>query len=205
MKLFFSPFSPYARKVMATAVELGLRNRIDVLDAAVSPIQRNPEVVAHNPAGKVPTLIADDGQAFYDSRVICEYLAGQTAKGATLFPAAGPARWTALRRQALADGLLDAALLARYETTTRPEVLRWADWLEGQLNKVRASVQAIEAEAGDFGDRVDIGTLAIACALGYLDLRYPHLQWRDGAPRAAAWFATFSQRPSLLETAPPAA
>jgi len=204
MKLFFSPTSPYARKVLAAAIELKLRDRIETVNAAVSPTQRNPEVVAHNPVGKVPTLVTDDGQAFYDSRVICEYLAGQAANGTALFPPTGPTRWTALRRQALADGLLDAALLARYETATRPEALRWGDWLDGQLDKIRASAQTIEAEVNDFGDRVDIGTLAIACALGYLDLRYPHLQWRDDAPRAAAWFASFSQRPSLVDTAPSA-
>jgi len=205
MKLFFSPTSPYVRKVLATAIELGLRDQIDAVDATVSPITRNSEVTARNPLGKVPTLITDDGHAFYDSRMICEYLAGQVADKQTLFPVVGPARWTALRRQALADGLLDAALLALYETKLRPEALRWTDWLEGQTDKIRASVQAIETEAADFGERVDIGTLAIACALGYLDFRYPHLQWRDNAPRAATWYATFSQRPSLAETAAPAA
>lgn len=205
MKLFFSHTSPYARKVVATAIELGLRDRIELMTASVSPTNRNPDVVAHNPSGKLPTLLTDDGQALYDSRVICEYLAAQTAGGDAIFPPAGTARWTALRRQAMADALLDAALLARYETASRPEALRWPEWLEGQLDKVRSSILAIEADAGDLGDRADIGTLAIACALGYLDLRYGNLQWRDKAPRAAAWYAEFSQRPSLVETAPPAA
>jgi len=204
MKLFFSAFSPYARKVLASAVELDLREQIETIDVAVSPVKCNPDVVAHNPVGKVPTLIADDGQAFYDSRVICEYLASQAVDGTRLFPATGAARWTALRRQALADGLLDAALLARYETALRPETLRWTAWLQGQLAKIHASVQTIETDLSDFGDRVDIGTLAIACALAYLDLRYPDLSWRDHAPRTAAWFAAFSQRPSLRDTAPSA-
>jgi len=205
MELLFSAASPYARKVLVTAIELNLRDRIELVDVVVSPISRNAEVVALNPVGKVPTLIADDGQAFYDSRMICEYLAGQTDEGTLLFPPNGAARWTALRRQALADGLLDAALLTRYETTARPEALRWSDWIDGQLDKIRASVLAIEADANDFGDGVNIGTLAIACALGYLDLRYPHLQWRDHAPHAAAWYATFAQRPSLVDTTPPSA
>ena len=204
MKLFFSHTSPYARKVMATAIEAGLNDQIEIVTAAVSPVNRNAEIVAHNPSGKLPTLLTDDGQALFDSRVICEYLAAQS-NNTTLFPAAGNARWTALRRQALADALLDAALLARYETASRPENLRWNDWLTGQLDKVRSSVVAIEADADTLGDEANIGTLAIACALGYLDLRYPELEWRKQAPRAATWYESFSQRPSLKDTAPPAA
>jgi len=205
MHLYYSPTSPYVRKVMAVAIEAGVRDRLECVAAEVSPVARNAEVGAHNPLAKVPTLVTDDGLALFDSRVICEYLAAQTASGQALFPAAGAARWQALADQALADGLLDAALLARYESAARPEALRWPDWLNGQLDKVRASVQAIDARADSLGGRVDIGTLALACALGYLDFRYANMGWRNDAPRAAAWFAAFSERASIRDTAPPAA
>jgi len=205
MKLYFSPTSPYVRKVMAVAMEAGVNDRIECVSAEVSPVKRNTEVGVHNPLAKLPTLVTDDGLALYDSRVICEYLAAQTASGRALFPAAGTARWQALADQALADGLLDAAILVLYESKARPEALRWPEWRNGQLDKIRASVQAIEARADSLAGRVDIGTLAIACALGYLDLRYADLQWRNAAPRAAAWFAEFAARPSIRDTAPPAA
>jgi len=205
MKLFYSPSSPYVRKVRATAIEAGLLDQIECVAAEVSPVKRNTELGAHNPLAKLPTLVTDDGLALFDSRVICEYLAAQTAAGQALFPAGGAERWQALADQALADGLLDAALLARYESAVRPEALRWPDWRDGQLDKVRASVQAIDARADSLGGRVDIGTLAMACALGYLDFRYADMGWRNDAPRVAAWFAEFGARASIRDTAPPVA
>jgi len=205
MKLYFSPTSPYVRKVMATAMEAGVNDRIQCISAETSPVARNAELAAHNPLAKLPTLVTNDGLALYDSRVICEYLAAQTASGQALFPAAGTARWQALADQALADGMLDAALLARYESAARPEALRWPDWHHGQLEKVRAALAAIDARADRLNGRVDIGTLALACALGYLDLRYAAMGWRNLAPRAAAWFAEFGARASIRDTAPPAA
>lgn len=201
MRLFDSPTSPYARKVNVVAIELGLSERIERQPSSASPVKPNAELSAQNPLGKVPTLITDDGRALYDSRVICEYLAS-LVPGSAVFPAAGEARFLALQQQALGDGMLDAALLARYETSLRPEPLRWDDWAAGQLNKIRQGVDQIEAQAGTLGSRVDIGTLALACALGYLDLRYADLNWRAGHPRAAAWYESFAQRPSLRETQP---
>jgi glutathione S-transferase len=123
MKLFYSPTSPYARKVLLAAHQLGLIDRIELIGSALSPIACDPQVAERNPLGKIPALVTDDGQALYDSRVIVEYL--ESLSEGTLLPAApDPARWTALRHQALADGLQDAALLARYETFLRPEPLR---------------------------------------------------------------------------------
>ena len=134
MKLFFSPTSPYVRKCMVTAHELGLVGRIELLAANAHPVQRDATIIASNPLGKVPTLIADDGRVLYDSRVICEYF--DELGGGRLFPRSGAPRWAALTLQSLADGMLDAALLARYETALRPEALRWGDWVTGQLDKV---------------------------------------------------------------------
>jgi glutathione S-transferase len=129
MKLFFSPTSPYVRKCMVTAHELGLVERIALLPSQAHPVNRDATLVAANPLGKVPTLVTDEGQALYDSRVICEYL--DHLGGGRLFPQ-DATRWNALALQSLGDGLLDAALLARYEDVARPEALRWADWRRGQ-------------------------------------------------------------------------
>ncbi len=194
MKLFFSPTSPYVRKCLVVATELGLAGRITLLPSQASPVAADARITASNPLGKVPTLITDDGQALYDSRVICDYLDALGAGG--LFPT-GSARWPALTQQALGDGLLDACLLARYEDVLRPEALRWADWRAGQLDKVGRALQVLEAAAPQLGGLAHIGTLTIGCALWYVDLRFAELAWRTHHPKLAAWLAVFGQRPSL--------
>jgi glutathione S-transferase len=201
MKLFYSPASPYVRKVMVAAIELGLEPRIERLPAAASPITRDENIARVNPTGKLPTMLLDDGTALFDSVVICEYL-DSIADRPRLFPPSGPARFRALREHALGDGILDAALLARYETALRPAELRWQGWLDGQLRKVTTGADVIESECGTYDDRFDIGTLTIACALGYLDFRFPDLQWRKGRDNAAKWFERVSARPSLRDTIP---
>ncbi len=202
MKLFYSPTSPYVRKVSAVAIELGLADKIERVTKVVSPVARDELVAASNPLGKVPTFVTDDGQALYDSRVICEYL--DTLGGNKLFPASGAARWTALTRQALGDGLLDAALLVRYEGFLRPEDKRWSDWSQGQMTKVAASMAEIERQAPGFAKGVDIGLISIGCALGYLDFRYADMKWRDTYKATAAWAAAFNERPSMKTTVPAA-
>ncbi|MBV7483007.1 glutathione S-transferase [Bordetella sp. BOR01] len=202
MKIYFSPSSPFVRKCMAVAHETGLASRIQTLPSAAHPVNRDRNIIPSNPLGQVPTLITDDGQALYDSRVICEYL--DDLGGGKLFPAAGPARWQALADQALADGILGAALLARYEITVRPESSRWSDWIDGQMSKVADALAQFEQRAAAFGDRVDIGTLTLGCALGYLDFRYADYDWRSSHPALAAWYAGFGERPSLRDTAPQA-
>ncbi len=195
MKLFFSPTSPYVRKCLAVAIECGLVDRIERLPAAAHPIQRDARIVAANPLGKVPTLVTDDGEVLYDSRVIAEYL--NHLGGGSLFPAPGPQRWQALTLQSLADGVLDAALLARYEQTLRPEAGRLAAWQAGQLDKITSSLTALETQAVALAGRVDIGAIALGCALWYLDLRFPDIGWRQSAPQLAQWQASFSQRDSM--------
>jgi glutathione S-transferase len=198
MKLFYSPTSPYVRKVLAVAHELGLADRIERLSSAAHPINRDRNIIAHNPLGQVPTLLLDDGTVLADSRVICEYL--DDLAGGGLFPRSGPPRWRALVDQSTGDGVLAAALLARYESAARPTERQWRDWLEAQLDKATTSLAAIEAVASAFGERVDIGTIAIGCALGYLDLRFPDLKWRDRHPATAVWFARFDEHPAMLIT-----
>ena len=150
---------------------------------------------------KIPALKTDDGTVLYDSRVICEYL-DALAGGGKLFPASGAARWQALRRQALGDGIMDAGILRRYELVLRPEALRWADWLAGQQAKVDHGLDAAEREAGGWGEALDIGHLTLACALGWLDFRFPDAGWRASRPLLAAWFARVSARPSLAQSVP---
>ena len=201
MKLHYAKPSPYVRKVRVVAREVGIAERIEEAETAVSPVDANDAVAADNPIGKVPTLVTDDGVALYDSRVISEYL-DSLHDGARLFPAEGPTRWAAIRRQALGDGILDSAVANRYETVLRPEALRWDDWVRGQQLKISRSLDALEAEADDFGDAVDIGTITVACALGYLDFRFAVYAWRAAHPQLAAWFEGFAGRPSMQQTAP---
>lgn len=195
MKLFFSPTSPYVRKVLASAHELGVADRITLLPSNAHPVTRDASIIAHNPLGKVPTLITDDGLVLYDSRVICEWL--DATHNGHLFPRQGVARWQALVLQSLADGILDAALLARYEEAARPEALRWADWQQGQLDKVHTSLLSLDRAPKTLHERADIGTLSLGCALGYLDLRFDAWGWRGRFPNVAAWSAGFMQRPSM--------
>jgi glutathione S-transferase len=205
MKLFYSATSPYVRKCLVCAHELGLRDRFELLPASPHPVNRDRPLVARNPLGKVPTLVTDDGVVLYDSRVICEYLdtLGHGVGGHRLIPS-GADRWKVLVDQSLADGVLDAAVLVRYETAVRPENLRWSDWVGGQLDKVTCGLAEIERRALGLGDRVDLGTITLACALGYLDYRYSSLGWREKYPHSAAWFNIFRQRDSMVATQPPA-
>ena len=201
MKLHYNVASPYVRKVMAVAIETGLDDRLEPVNRMMTPVKPDADLALDNPLGKIPCLVTDDGVALYDSRVICEYL-DSLHDGPKMFPAAGPARWSALRRQAQGDGILDAAVLTRYETFLRPEQRRWPEWIEGQKQKFRRALDALEGEAGAFGETIDIGTITIGGALGYLDFRYGDEDWRVSQPRVAAWFERFSQRPSMARTAP---
>src|SRR5580658_1191296 len=160
MRLRYSPPSPFVRKVVVVAYETGLSERIECVPTSVAPTKLNEEVARENPLVKVPALTTDEGLVLYDSPVICEYLDTLHA-GPKLFPAAGKARWVALRQQALGDGVLEAAILGRYETV-RPKEYQWPDWIDAQLRKVRGALGAleIEVEAGELGtggDPVTIG------------------------------------------------
>jgi glutathione S-transferase len=201
MKLYLSTTSPFVRKVMASAIELGLADRIEKMPTKVSPVVRTSPVIAQNPIGKVPTLVTDEGDVLFDSRVICEYLDAE-AGGGRIIPKAGKARWRALTDQALADAIQDAGLLARYESTLRPQPLHWQDWHAGQMDKVAKGLDRLEAAAAGLDGRVDIGTIAIGCCLGYLDFRYGNLEWRKTRPQLAAWAASFMARASMKDTVP---
>lgn len=199
MKLFHSTTSPFVRKVMIVAHETGLADRIEIVPSTAHPVNRNAAIRAENPLGQVPTLLTDDGLALYDSRVICEYLDDQA--GGTLF-GRGAARWPAIALQALADGLLGAALLTRYEGLIRPEAQRSSEWTGGQMGKVADALDRFEVALASGGRELDIGRITVGCALGWLDFRFPDLGWREGRPVTESWFARFDERPSMVATRP---
>lgn len=202
MKLHSNPASPYGRKVKVVAYEKGLFEQIAVHTVTTTAVGPDLGLVADNPLGKIPCLVLDDGGALFDSRVISEYL-DSLSDEPRLIPAAGAERWDTLRLQALADGLLDAALLVRYETFLRPEEFRWPAWIDGQLDKITRALDRLEVlDAPGFGGRLDLGTITVGCALGYLDFRFPDLAWRPTRPALAEWFAEFATRPSMQATKP---
>jgi glutathione S-transferase len=193
MKLRYSTTSPFVRKVHVLAIEAGLIDKIEL----VKTVTTDPDLARHNPLNKVPALELDDGSALYDSRVICEYL--DALAGGKFFPPSGQARWTALRRQALADGMVDAAIL-RLTEGRRQENLRSADWDKKQKLKVTQGLDALEAD--HLGPQLDIGTLMVAILLDYLDFRFKAEDWRAGHPKLAAWHKVFAERASLKKTLP---
>lgn len=199
MKLFSSSSSPFVRKVMVAAHELGLSDRLDQAPAAAHPVNRDATVRAANPLGQIPTLVTDDGAILFDSRVICEYL--DSIGNGSLF-GQGAIRWRNLTQAATGDGLLGAALLTRYEQVARPAALRWDDWVTGQMGKVTDVLDQLERIAPELGDRVDIATITFACGIGYLDYRFPDYAWRREHPDTAGWFDRFSLRPSMTATLP---
>ncbi len=185
--LRYSPASPYARKVRIAADLLGLSERIEIVAAdAADPAD---SLRRQNPLGKIPALILEDGSALYDSRVIAEYL-DHLAGGGWMIPADPSARFAALRLQALGDGVNDAALLIRYENFSRPEALRYDEAIAHQQGKIDRALDALEA-APPAGP-VDIGHVSVACALGYLDLRFAG-EWREKHPRLVAWLEKFAR------------
>ena len=194
MKLRYGSTSPFVRKVLVTAIETGQEAEIE----RVKTNTADPELARHNPLNKIPALELEDGAVLIDSAVICEFL--DSRKSGKLFPK-DATRWPSLSRMALCDGIMDAAILRRYETQ-RPETLRSIEWDTRQKTKVDQALAALEKQAPKFGDRVDIGTLTVAIMLDYLDFRFAHEAWRDAHPNLASWHKAFSARPSLKATMP---
>jgi glutathione S-transferase len=201
MKLRYNQGSPYVRKVMLVAHELGLVDKIELLPTVVSPVEANTTLATENPLMKVPALVTDDGEVLFDSPVICEYL-DSLAGGGKVFPAAGEARWAALRQQALGDGILDALILCRYEIAARPEDKRFAGWTDGQMKKAHQGLAALDRE--DLSGPHTIGWVTAACMLGYLDFRFASDGWRIRHPKLAEWYKGVEQLPAMQATKPPA-
>ena len=193
MRLFHSSGSPFARKVMACAIARGIERQITIVPAT----GEGAELSAVNPLGKLPCLVTDDGLALFDSRVICEFL-DTVGDVFPLFPGHA-SRMRSLRFQALGDGICDAAVLRRAEAARPSEAAR-DKAIAVQAAKLARSLSVLEADPP--ADHLDIGSIAVACALGYLDFRFPHEPWREASPQLTRWFAAMVQRPCLAQTQP---
>ena len=201
LRLFFSPASPYVRKVMVAAHERGLADKVEKLPSAAWPVKRDPNIVKHNSTGKVPCVLLDDDTPLFDSRVISAYVDSIGVAGESLYPAAN--RFTVLTLEALGDAILDACLLHRYENVLRPEDKRWDDWSRGQMEKIDSGLDDLDGRwFGELSASFNAGSVAAACTLGYLDFRFPDKDWRSSRPNLAGWYAEVSKRPSMVETQP---
>jgi glutathione S-transferase len=201
MQLRSSPSSPFGRKVKMATYILGLDDQVTpVLTDTLDP---NDSICEVNPLGKIPAL-EDDGTTYYDSRVIMEYLDAK-AGGGKIIPASGPARFEALTRAALMDGILDAAILVIYERRMRPEDKYVESVVERQRGKIIRGLEVIAAQNPSYGNGAmpDIGEIGLACVLDYLDFR-KQVNWRDHAPNLASWLVDFATAvPGYDESMPP--
>jgi glutathione S-transferase len=196
--LHWSSRSPFVRKVMVAAHELGLAHRIKCVPTTVSATAPNLEHLAVNPLGRIPCLVLPGGLTLFESQPIIEYL-NEGARG-MLVPPAGPQRLHAMRWHALGTGLLEV-LVAWHGERARPSPHHVA--MAGYEAKTRATLDLLEREAGAIrGASFAIGHIALGCLLGYLDFRFGALQWREGRPWLAAWGAEFDARASARETKP---
>ena len=201
MQLRSSPSSPFGRKVKMATYILGFDDQVTpVLTDTLDP---NDSICEVNPLGKIPAL-EDNGTTYYDSRVIMEYFDAK-AGGGKIIPASGAARYEALTRAALMDGILDAAILVIYERRMRPEDKYVESVVERQRGKIIRGLEAIAAENPSYsnGAMPDIGEIGLACVLDYLDFR-KQVNWRDHAPNLASWLANFAAAvPGYEDSMPP--
>jgi len=199
MQLFYSPASPYVRKVIVTLHETGQTGDVELLTVATTPVKSAPEILAHNPTGKIPALVRPDGPALYDSRVICRYLDAR-AKG-KLYPESRI--WDTLTLEATGDAIMDAAITMVYERRVRPEEKQFDDWIEAQWGKASRALNALNTRwMSHLNGPVDMGQISVGCALGYLDFRHDARSWRTGNDGLAKWYEAFKQRPSMHASKP---
>lgn len=202
LTLYGNSASPFVRKVQLLLHEAGAQDRVTVQDVAGHPTAPGALPLDHNPLGKIPALLRDDGPALYDSRVICRYLDDLTGVG--LYPE-GERLWATLTLEATGDGIMDAAVLMVYETRSRVETCQDPVWIEAQWAKVARALDALEARwLSHLAGPLDIGQIAVGCALGYLDFRHAARNWRAGRPGLERWCAAFCARPAMLATKPAA-
>ncbi|OZY37580.1 glutathione S-transferase [Pseudomonas lundensis] len=202
MTLFSHVTSPFGRKVLVLLHETGQQQRVTLHPVTLSPTAPDDTFNQANPLGKVPALQLADGSVIHDSRVILDYL-DQQHVGNPLIPPGGSARWRRLTLASTADGIMDAAVLIRYERGLRPAQKQWQAWMTAQSDKVLRALASLEQNAmAELASHFDIAAISLACALAYLDLRLPDLDWRTPNPQLTAWYAEVGQRPSMLATRP---
>lgn len=205
MQLRFSPTSPFVRKVRITAIEAGLQDQIEHI--TTDPWSAETDLRQTNPLSKVPCLITDDGDAIYDSPVICEYLDSLNS-GSKLFPEDSATRFRVLTLAATADGMTDAGVLHLVESVRRPQELKWDWWNDRQRTTMQTAMAVLNDAAPSMATTdgpITIAEVTAGSGLGWVDLRFPDFGWRDENPALAEWFAKISERPSFKETVPPAA
>ena len=204
MKLIGSLTSPYVRKVRIVMAE----KKLDYEFVSEDVWSATTTIGQSNPLGKVPCLVMEGAEALFDSRVIVEYLDALSPVG-KLIPSVGRERAGVKTWEALADGVLDAAILARLEATWtgRSAEQRSSAWIDRQLSKVHASVQAMSAGLGEqafcSGVHFSLSDISLGVALGYLDFRFPEIDWRGPHPNLHKLFDKLTQRPSFADTLPP--
>jgi glutathione S-transferase len=200
VKLYHAPASPFVRKVMVLLHEAGATDRVALVPVSGNPLDPGTLPVDRNPLGKIPALERPDGPTLYDSRVITRYLDDLLTAG--LYPAA-PRLWDTLTIEATGDGIAEAAVLMRYESSVRPEASRSADWVEAQWSKIDRALTALEDRwMSHLAGPVDMGQIAVGCALGYVEFRHAERNWQAAHPLLASWWATFSHRSAMEATAP---
>jgi glutathione S-transferase len=206
MKLFWTPASPFVRKVVITAIELDLRARIEIVPTfwphawGTRTIEFDPAFIAANPIGRIPTLITDDGIALPESNAICLYLDSLHGKP-RLLPATGKARWECVRALAVADGALEA-MIARRAESLRPPAEKSSDFLAKQRDRIVRCLDCLEREFRWVEVELTMAHVSAGAACGYMDFRYPEDEWRTGRLRLADWYESFSGRRSMRETVP---
>ncbi|MCY4499922.1 MAG: glutathione S-transferase N-terminal domain-containing protein [Rhodospirillaceae bacterium] len=198
LKLRYNPMSPYIRKVVVMISETGLEDRVQRV--LTHPWTENTDIGTVNPLGKVPTLELEDGTSLYDSLVICDYL-DSLHDGPKMIPASGMERWIVLRRHALGLGITDAAALHLFEHR-RQVGQRSPGWIERQWRAATRGLDQVEREVDDFDERLDLGQIGIACAIGIIDFRNPDCGWRETRPNLSAWWDRLMERPSFAGTVP---
>lgn len=196
MKLWYSPASPFVRKVMVFAHETGLADSIEFVTGDLwAP---DAAILKDNPLGKVPALVTADG-VFAGSYLCCEYLDSKHA-GTRLIPTEPRERWPVMQLHAFADGIIEAGVARVVEQVRRPKEFVYQGTLDRQQGKITGTLDRLAAM--ELPQTVDIGSITLGCALGYLDFRMPQLEWRTGRAALAKWYETFSQRKSMLATVP---
>ncbi len=199
LQLIHSPASPFVRKVRVTLAETDQAAGVDLVRVHTTALSTADEAAAANPLGKIPALVRPDGPAIYDSRVICRYLVARA--GADLYPE--DRLWEVLTLEATADGILESAVLMVYEKRLRPTDIVFDDWLEAQWGKIAGALDALNDRwMSHLHGPLDMGQIAVGCALGYLDFRHVDRDWRKGRDTLATWYEDFAKRDSMTSTVP---
>ena len=199
MKLVYSPPSPFVRKVITLIYHANLNDRIELINVKTTALSVAEEARAANPLGKIPVMILEDGKAIFDSRVITRYL--DNFAGSNLYPQ--DKIYDILTLEALADGIMESAVSITYESKLRPQNEQSPSWMEAQWSKVLHAVKALDDEQFKAMDSdMNMGQIAVACALGYLDFRHEARKWRSGHPNLASWNDKMMKLPALIKTIP---